>query len=150
MSAQALHDGAHILLAAGIVLLILTVILAVKFEIFRMLITELSHNKKGAAPESGVSQPVSVTQPPVKENNAAEVRDEIRAEEKAEPPRESIPKAKAVEHSATMVVSSNKSIPDPEGTVVISNKKTNDVPKDDYVIIENIIVIHGDPDITSL
>ena len=49
-----------------------------------------------------------------------------------------------------MVVSSKKAAPESIGTVVASRKKKQDAPKDDYVIIENIIVIHGDPNIINI
>ena len=59
-------------------------------------------------------------------------------------------KVKETEVNATVVVSSHSSEPQASGTVVASRKKKQDTPKDDYVIIENIIVIHGDPNITNI
>lgn len=138
MSPEVLHNGAHILLAAGIVLFILTVILAVKFDILQMLKAELTGKKAVApTPESTAAQPVSAPEPVYREETPP-VKP-VQAENKP-----------AAELNATVVVSSHKSAPQSSGTVVASRRKKTDEPKDDYVMIENIIVIHGDPNITNI
>lgn len=146
MSAQALHNGSHILLAAGIVLLILTVVLAVKFEIFRMLKNEFEEKKNTSGQDRAEPHIRPAAQPQKTEDNIPSPSAEAKKEDV---PKE-VPNAGEIVHSATMVVSSRPSIPDSDGTVVVSNKKNNITQKDDYVMIENILVIHGDPDIIKL
>ena len=145
MSPEVLHNGAHILLAAGIVLFILTVILAVKFDILQMLKAELTGKKAVApTPESTAAQPVSAPElepykpEPVYREETPPVKP-VQVENKPD-----------AELNATVVVSSHKSAPQSSGTVVASRRKKTEEPKDDYVMIENIIVIHGDPNITNI
>lgn len=149
MSSEALHNGAHILLAAGIVFLVLTVIFAIKFDILQMLKTELA-GKKAAAPEvNSASAPVhtaEVHEDAVSHSEAVVYEEDLAAPHAEEKPVQQQP----AELSATMVVSSKKAAPESIGTVVASRKKKQDAPKDDYVIIENIIVIHGDPNIINI
>ena len=144
MSSEALHNGAHILLAAGIILFILTVIFAVKFNILHMLRTELAGKKK--VPNAEIPPaPVHTGFSPQAESHSDEpVYHEVPIYSPVEE------KVKEAEVNATVVVSSHSSEPQANGTVVASRKKKQDTPKDDYVIIENIIVIHGDPNITNI
>jgi hypothetical protein len=150
MSSEALHNGAHILLAAGIVFLVLTVIFAIKFDILQMLKTELA-GKKAAAPEvNSASAPVhtaEVHEDAVSHSEAVVYEEDLAAPHAEE---EKPVQQQPAELSATMVVSSKKAAPESIGTVVASRKKKQDAPKDDYVIIENIIVIHGDPNIINI
>ena len=203
MSSEAMRLCSYILLAAGILLFVLTVILSFKFEIVQMLISERAEKKKASgragqdesgdpanartestvtegseirtesgivsevpmpvtnseppagAPttpiKSGPAQPVSAPATPIKSGSAQPVSAPTTPIRKQNNVQENKPlKKKGAVTSTTVVISGNKSVPDKEGTVVISKSGSRNALRDDYEIIENIIVIHGDPNIISL
>ena len=188
MSSEAMRLCSYILLAAGILLFILTAILSFKFEIVQMLISERAEKKKasvragqdesddpanartestvtegsanktetglvsdGAMPVIKSEPPVSAPTTPIKSGPVPPVSTPTTPLRKQNNVQEKKPlKKKGAVTSTTVVISGNKSSPDKEGTVVISKSGGRKAPKDDYEIIENIIVIHGDPNIISL
>ncbi len=147
MSSQALDNIANILLVSGIFLFILTIILALRFNIIGLLRAEFG--KKDNAPVSEAemipskSVSGSISEIGIEENRVFEeeiidkqdIIDEFRSADDD------------IGNSDTVVVSSDREKPDPGGTVLVSRKNNTNTANIEFCITEDIIVIHGDPHI---
>ena len=157
MDTQALHLSADILLAAGLIMLILTVILSVRFNIIRILKLEFGTDNKAPAADSdnGAARTVSSTDEEIVTDSDISIgEDKVFEDAIAEEPSlaaehdyaaEAPAKQNDISNSDTIVIAAEADEHDPSDTVIAPKKKRTDGKKADYRITENIIVIHGDP-----
>ena len=183
MDPQILVNCSYIFLAAGIILLILTVVLFFKFGIIGIIRAEAAERKEAA--ESGnesyynrvVSQIHKDASPenangsgndPAGDNMTTEEKRSYtvqnpKKKKKSPDPALSVPEGSPVPvaqepddeqsdasitpgcDSITVVVSGNRNKNDPGETVVTPRNKKRDLKDDDFFIVDDIIVIHGDP-----
>ena len=157
MSSQALNNIAHILLISGIIILIITGFLSVKFNLIGMLRTEFGRYKQtsvtGSSSVLSKTLGSSLTESRIEE--IKEFEDEISenntvvGEHRREPEISTELQSEYVDisNSETVIALSDKMVNDSDTTFIVSNKKRKDALSDDYCIIDDIIVIHGNPNI---
>lgn len=175
MDPQILYNCSYILLAAGIILLILTIVLFFKFGMIGIIRSEIAERRKAdeSDGDSYYNRVVGLI------HDEEDTEEDIAPEEKAaeEPsvpkkprtatvqkPRKKKPVSKKVQEqpeppetpdestdmddtdvSITVLVSGSKKESTDGETVVTAKNKKPDLDDDDYRIIDSIIVIHGDP-----
>jgi Na+(H+)/acetate symporter ActP len=150
MSPQTWQDISYVLIVVGIVFLIVTIVLSVKFQLVSMIRVMLSDRKDAAAGNEYFDYVGN------KNNDIDRIEGSVRTQtgekvntvlaEHSEPVRTQIQKKSApVKNSSTVLVSPERKAPaDSSGTVLISRKnRHHENSEDEFVITENIIVIHG-------
>lgn len=157
MEPQILYNCAHILLAAGIILLILSVILFFRFDVIGMIRSELAERNETSRSGSDsyytrVASRIH-SESSIEDNKVFEdmIADEQYAPEENDAPVEPLPEllpeadTHDAEISETVLISGSNNTPADGETIVTSRNRTMDPEEDDFMMIDNIIVIHGDP-----
>lgn len=160
MSSQALTNIAYILLASGIIMLILTVFLSVKYNLIGMLRTEFGRDKQASVFENSddpsKKPDISITESSIEKGKVFE--DEITAEhnvlyETCEEPEitdELRSQYADISDSETVIIKPGTEECDPDGTVVASREGKRDISNKEFRMIEDIIVINGDPQLIEV
>ncbi len=154
MSPKIWHDISYVFLASGIIFLVLTIILSIKFQLFSMIKSELGNRKKKEI--SGAEGYFDFVENKNKSlNNIEEIAESVGTlpKNKKTAPERAAYQSAADEPPATMLISSaRRSAPQDDGATVVTSRKTaaEQQKKDDFEILDNIIVIHGNPDVISV
>lgn len=154
MSPKIWHDISYVFLASGIVFLVLTIILSVKFQLFSMLKSEIG-NKKKKEISGGEDYFAYVENKNKSLNNIEEIKSSMSTElsgRKKSPEKTAYQCAEDDPSSTVLISSAKRSAPQNSGATVVSSRRTAADPQDDdsLVIKDNIIVIHGNPDVISM
>lgn len=154
MSSKIWHDISYIFLTSGIAFLILTVILSIKFQIFSMIKSEFG-NKKKKEISAGEDYFAYVENKNKSLNNIEEIKNPVGTEPnvRKKSPEKTADQRMGNDPPSTVLISSAKrSVPQNSGATVVNSRRTTANPPDDdsLVIKDNIIVIHGDPDVISM
>lgn len=154
MSPKIWHDISYVFLASGIVFLVLTIILSVRFQLFSMIKSEFG-NKKKKEISGGEDYFAYVENKNKSLNNIEEIKGSINTElsGKKKPPEKTAYQRAADDPASTVLISSVKrSVPQGDGATVVSSRRTaaDTQDNDSLVIKDSIIVIHGNPDVISM
>lgn len=154
MSSKIWNDISYIFLTSGIAFLILTVILSIKFQIFSMIKSEFG-NKKKKEISAGEDYFAYVENKNKSLNNIEEIKNPVGTEpnvRKKSPEKTADQRMENDPPSTVLISSAKRSVPQNSGATVVSSRRTTANPPDDdsLVIKDNIIVIHGDPDVISM
>ncbi|MBQ3948066.1 MAG: hypothetical protein II656_06040 [Ruminococcus sp.] len=150
MDSNTWRNISYILLISGIVFLILTIILAIKFQLLSMIKAELNHKKKKTNSDNRDYFEYVENK---NRNNIEAISGSERSgfTEKTTAARKAVPPPIVDETPATVVISSAKKKVQPANIdATVLTRRNTEQNENEFIITENIIVIHGDPDIVSV
>lgn len=156
MDSQTLNIISYILLGTGVVFLVLTIVFAVKFKLVSIIKSELGNKKKNKTSESddyfsfveNKNKDIDIEE--VKNSPSFELPEKIIQEVYSDDNEE-----EKDDSSSTVIVSNRRANTNEvsEGTVIVSSRSRNIAQKEkneEFVITENIMIIHGDPHAVSM
>ena len=156
MDSQTLNIISYILLGTGVVFLVLTIVFAVKFKLVSIIKSELGNKKKNKTSESddyfsfveNKNKDIDIEE--VKNSPSFELPEKIIQEVYSDDNEE-----EKDDSSSTVIVSNRRANTNEvsEGTVIVSSRSRNIAQKEkneEFVITENIMIIHGDPHAVSV
>ena len=156
MDSQTLNIISYILLGTGVVFLVLTIVFAVKFKLVSIIKSELGNKKKNKTSESddyfsfveNKNKDIDIEE--VKNSPSFELPEKIIQEVYLDDNEE-----EKDDSSSTVIVSNRRANTNEvsEGTVIVSSRSRNIAQKEkneEFVITENIMIIHGDPHAVSM
>lgn len=148
MTPELWSNISYVLLATGIIFFMVTVILAVKFQLLTMLKAELSRSRKKNKMSAGEEYFAYVENTRRDTNTIEEISASVDIKEVSNAPKppekvpHSAPSSADDDPSATVVITAHTpSEPDEGGTVITAGRMQDD----GFRITDSIMIVHGDP-----
>ena len=122
----------YITLSLGLLLLAVAAVLAVRYKIFSLVLSEF-RSKEATEMDMAPETPVSLEMPQLRETPSAAVNERKDTADESD--------------NVTMVVAKKK--PDKGDMTFVVSRKSSAVEKEDFRITRNILLINADPDVVD-